>query len=941
MRTRIIAMLSILSMFFACAEAEQETATAITFMVTDTDATRSSYPQETETSVKSVLFAVYDKDGRLEYSVKGNPSFCYEFRKGEDYDILALVNTDPGIDQMPASIESAMSMDELLETDRLTPEKVAEKGLPMSGSLHFNEASVRGSSMLGIPVSRKFARLEVTVDFSSFHENLKDIDRLDCDHNLRDIIRDIRIGAGGVNRRISLFSESRARATSDIAASFTDTDSGTISGKKLSLVLYVPENMQGDLLRGNDDPARKNADVLGKVSALCTYLEVDFSMAKRIMGIGGTLKYRFYPGSDHVSNFDVKGGRSYSMTLVPSFDNALNLSACWKLDNTGWSDDRSVSFSQEYYFIPKGKVFNISSVLAFDGASMGSAFLGKDIYYSIRPASGGEWHDIVHGIPAGSSVFSGVTYQGYSARDKNGTEGLGLKFTSDIGSKYEMRISTTDGRHSDICSIMVIPGEELPVSWTSKPEYVAMRGILRVSGLASSINEKFDSFTVISGEGLIRKSVSGTAMTVSAISPGAIQIEARTKIDGRICRSRIITLSISSPTLRIPGGTLTLNPDGTPKDLGIYYVLASGNQYDTYDRNLYEELLSPVVTITGPWLGTDGKKTVHIAHINDSGTAMDIENTGKSIGNVMVTPKTAVPGISPISKAVYPQDIFKDIRGERNYGVYHDRTMVLPSRYIPYLDSPLVSTYSFPGRFLFNADPAMLSFSGTCDFGGKNKTMEISGNYSILPSGDRAITGIQFRFLDQNVMGHLAGSHTLYATLTRENGERITEKMGTFEVYTHFAIGGRLERDSHGKLMARVAVSNFEKMMEASRQFINFDEIYLKFNYNMSLNDGPQSPVSGSGIFVRSGVFGIEDYFYSPPSNISNAYSTRTTYKCPILLCDKKGENVYPYGSYLSYVYPQNNVDSEENGYYCLGYLSDYASCTKGWVDYFENNNVH
>jgi len=249
----------------------------------------------------------------------------------------------------------------------------------------------------------------------------------------------------------------------------------------------------------------------------------------------------------------------------------------------------------------------------------------------------------------------------------------------------------------------------------------------------------------------------------------------------------------------------------------------------------------------------------------------------------------------------------------------------------------LVSDYFFPGQFLFKADTSMVSFEGICKFEGENKSLDITGKYSTRPSGDNVISGIAFKFLTQESKGHLAGKHTLYAKLTRENGEMITVKMGEFEVYTHFAIGGRLNRDSQGKVRAFVAFSNFEKMQQACSQFINFDEIYLVFNRNMSLDDGPQSPTSGNGVYVRNGVFGIEDYFYSPPNSISLAYLTRSTYKCPILMCDKNGITLYPYTTYQNYIYPDRNLNSVKKGYYCLGYLSDYASCTKGWVDYFED----
>ena len=74
----------------ACSGLEKEAGTTVSFALYDEAGTRSSYVSGADYAVDKVLYAVYDKDGRLEYSTTSGQSFSYEFRKGEDYDIQVL-----------------------------------------------------------------------------------------------------------------------------------------------------------------------------------------------------------------------------------------------------------------------------------------------------------------------------------------------------------------------------------------------------------------------------------------------------------------------------------------------------------------------------------------------------------------------------------------------------------------------------------------------------------------------------------------------------------------------------------------------------------------------------------------------------------------------------------------------------------------------------------
>ncbi|MGN1232895.1 MAG: hypothetical protein ACI4UJ_05545 [Candidatus Cryptobacteroides sp.] len=92
---------------------------------------------------------------------------------------------------------------------------------------------------------------------------------------------------------------------------------------------YAFENCRGTLLPGNDDPWQKVPDSIGAQADLCTYLEVDCTLSGEGV-IGGEVTYRFYPGDDNVTNFDVRRNRSYIICLCATGDGLDRLS--WKVE---------------------------------------------------------------------------------------------------------------------------------------------------------------------------------------------------------------------------------------------------------------------------------------------------------------------------------------------------------------------------------------------------------------------------------------------------------------------------------------------------------------------------------------------------------------------------------------------------------------------------------
>ncbi len=111
------------------------------------------------------------------------------------------------------------------------------------------------------------------------------------------------------------------------------------------LVMYVPENMQGTKRTGISRPGDKsesNPYLTG--TELCTYVSLEGYKDGSADGVYGNLVYRFFPGSDNVSNFDLMGGKRYDLTLKLTW-NGMYTAGDWQVERRDWRDRRKVFVS--------------------------------------------------------------------------------------------------------------------------------------------------------------------------------------------------------------------------------------------------------------------------------------------------------------------------------------------------------------------------------------------------------------------------------------------------------------------------------------------------------------------------------------------------------------------------------------------------------------------
>ena len=123
---------------------------------------------------------------------------------------------------------------------------------------------------------------------------------------------------------------SRAMDESDVFdgdyASSDDLEELNSGGR---VCFYVPENCQGLLLEGNDDPWAKVPENISGRDGVCTYLEVDCTFNDGGF-YSGDVQYRMYLGKDTVSDFNVMRNSVMDVSLFLT-DSGLG-KVSWRVD---------------------------------------------------------------------------------------------------------------------------------------------------------------------------------------------------------------------------------------------------------------------------------------------------------------------------------------------------------------------------------------------------------------------------------------------------------------------------------------------------------------------------------------------------------------------------------------------------------------------------------
>lgn len=242
---------------------------------------------------------------------------------------------------------------------------ISADGAPVYGKVKgVTPASIASGTVLHIPVERKVAKFNLTVK---------------TDSALRKYFNAPTISVQLCNANIGFFTESTTYTTNgeDAMSRYNslvdDIYSGdgptfTVASSSMSAagsspnlyytwnsVFAVPENMNGSILAGNTDPSLKNKDsieALDTTPSGVTYLDLAVTYSGS-NGVAGTMHYRFYPGKDNTSNFDIEGGKIYNITCNLSY-NGVFADAEWKIDTDSMSDARMIDLQCQSHNTAKG-----------------------------------------------------------------------------------------------------------------------------------------------------------------------------------------------------------------------------------------------------------------------------------------------------------------------------------------------------------------------------------------------------------------------------------------------------------------------------------------------------------------------------------------------------------------------------------------------------------
>ena len=563
--------------------------------------TRSVLPEgdSFENRIREVTFAVYDSGRSLVTSAYTTDSTAVKLRmrSGQAYTLYALVNMGDQRARLP-EYEADMNTfryDSGVFTD------FGRRGMPMAGSAHL-DADFDGAPVC-IGLRRLLAKVSFTVDHSALTQGVEN-----CG------IRHASVHIRQAARALYPFMDGGSMALSPADILSGDADREAVAPEHAydltsdTMVFYVPENAQGDLLDSYSDPWMKVPSRLGiDISRRCTYLEFQAVKEGADDGVSGNISFRFYLGTDNHRNFDVLGNRHYVVTLFLTWDN-LFLKGSWKVARgDDWADNRRLSITE------RGSTTPVDVVLIQPGGSAekvdlrfergdGNRVLGaRDIGYPLG------WSLYIDGSPVtgNSGTLGNGTKWRYICNATEEYLRLSAPPSHKGGDPHTIQLMTPDGQvASPVVRTQVKPG--LVVQAGGPLLYLGQRGILT----AANAPENATIIWSHSGSGYrLTPRDDGTAL-VEVTHQGVAQFKAFCPQTGQADSTLFIWESVY---LKIDKSILFAEPDGTPVPFTCSYytsrtvneanklTVQSDYQETAYghelSRALWEECLQPILHI--------------------------------------------------------------------------------------------------------------------------------------------------------------------------------------------------------------------------------------------------------------------------------------------------------------------------------------------------------
>lgn len=319
-----------------------------------------------ESEVKTIQLFVADRSGDIvaESFQTGTDALSFKGRVGESYHLYAFANN-------PSRIEGLETEGDIQKWEYHTDlSEHFPHGFPMAGELEWT-VTERNSSV-NVELTRLVAKLQLTLDCSEMNIHgsftLNSVRLRNCPSIIKPFLP-----------------AQKAATSADVGdgdSASADDIANLNAGE--SVVFYVLENMQGDLLPSNTDPWDKTPSSLSTGENVCTYLEASGTYASP--GYNGKDSYRMYLGADNTKNFDLCRNSLYRLTLSPTEGN-MRKDGNWKITASDWSDSRKIYFSTSSLKVLPGSSATTSltfSPAEFEFSLTDSGLSDAGISYSVN-----------------------------------------------------------------------------------------------------------------------------------------------------------------------------------------------------------------------------------------------------------------------------------------------------------------------------------------------------------------------------------------------------------------------------------------------------------------------------------------------------------------------------------------------------------------------------
>lgn len=794
-----------------------------------------------ETKLTGITIAAYDRGGVIRdcrHYTKDFSSMELSVAADITYNIYALANMGDMTSLMPAS-ESALPE---LSWQLGSYSEIESNGFPMCGKLE-NLKNKGGR----ISLDRLFAKFSVrilhtglpsTSSQSVFTYNL-------CNKSI--YLRQ-------ANTRLFPFSShgSRALSESDTAhisdynpdlnnsseykGSLKPSQMGPGPGyfKDTTLVFYVPENMQGQLLPGNTDPYKKipqNISSLDKdYSGLCTYLEFNAERKNNGNGYSGGVTYRYYLGANSTTDFNIERNCKYNMTLDFT-ENGFFIKS-WKVErHEDWSDSRTLEFVGGPFTISQGQSKKV--MVHYSTNDSNNSTLRPDDWTCMFDQAGMKAAGLDYSVNKSSLVVG-----------ENGYKDFCITFTAasnaSVGTSFPLKIASWDGSLTDNSTISITKSSSISVSWDICPSYVSQQGIMTVSGISSE-----NLPVILSG-------YDSNLLSVTRISDNRFRIvgldagQTTVKISGSAGESRLdLDMNIQAPVLRLGVGSISVNPDGAEASCDYEYLDNSMSPLSGINKDVFAEKLIPKASDLPGWFSvtsSDSNLTFRIEKLVDGSKSIV---PGQAYGITLGA--SGCNSVIGRSLSLHVTDPFSDIVKVSDFGKIHDYSLFLSGTcsytsvrncFSALINQNSSFEYEAPvphadlSQISAELTPAWNDFSFACE------TFGLSWG-----SSSSFSTGASFKIDRKSVTSatkHSAGKHNVVLNVTnRHSAEKLSKVCGTVEIYVHTAVGSeavinsRAATHTYGTVYGSFAdiynTLSGNQLFSDSDEYIYYADVSLKF----------------------------------------------------------------------------------------------------------------